>query len=339
MARAFSVRLTASLLVTLALGAAGPAGEKGEKGKDGQGDKSFTAKGEIVLPVHKVKMEKDQLYYIEVKAKGFQPRVVIPGVFLGFGGLGGPAFPAPPPFAVPAKGFFEQPPLSQLPPLPPEIQKAIDKDRPAKDVPVVPPKKEIDKAPLVPPLPEVAAQPDLKVRPVFQPKPPIFQPVLGEFRTTFTPKETKEYQIIVLPDFIAEAPKGKLEYTLTIRQAGKPILNVTDKWTDKDPQYGKRNTYYKAYPIKMKAGETYIIDLVRPEKIDFNLDPYLFLEDKNKQVVAEDDDSGGNLNARIVFTPKTDGEYRIIATTLVPATGGFTLTVRGPAADAATEKK
>jgi len=89
----------------------------------------------------------------------------------------------------------------------------------------------------------------------------------------------------------------------------------------------------------MKAGETYIIDLVRPEKIDFNLDPYLFLEDKNKQVVAEDDDSGGNLNARIVFTPKTDGEYRIIATTLVPATGGFTLTVRGPAADAATEKK
>jgi len=74
----------------------------------------------------------------------------------------------------------------------------------------------------------------------------------------------------------------------------------------------------------MKAGRYYIIDMVKSSKID----PYLYLEGPNAKVVAQDDDSGGNLNARIVYQPTTDGEYRVIATTLSPATGEFTLTVR-----------
>jgi hypothetical protein len=338
MTRALSVCLAASLLVSLGLTVCARAGEKGKE----QADKPFTAKGEINLPVHKVKMEKDHLYYIEVQAKGFHPRIVIPGVFLGFGGgLGPMPFPVPPPPPGAVVPQFEQPPLAPLPPLPPEIQKAIDKDRPA---PKNPP--EIDR-PLALPLPEAAVQPGLvqpglKARPILQPKPPVFQPPFlkqGELRTTFTPKETKEYEIIVLPEFIGDLPKGgKLEYTLTVRQAPKPIMNVTDKWTDKDPKYGKHDAQFKAYPIKMKAGETYIIDLVRTGN-DFKVDPYLFLEDKNKEIVAEDDDSGGNLNARIVYTPKADGEFRIIATTLTPATGEYTLTVRGPGTPVATEKK
>jgi hypothetical protein len=45
-------------------------------------------------------------------------------------------------------------------------------------------------------------------------------------------------------------------------------------------------------------------------------------------VVAQDDDSGGDLNARIVYAPPQDGEFRVIATTLNKALGGFTLTVR-----------
>jgi hypothetical protein len=183
----------------------------------------------------------------------------------------------------------------------------------------------------VQPLPPVQPIP---VQPPFGP--PGFKP--GESRMTFTPKETKEYEIIVLPDFFGEPKVGKLEYTLTVRQAPKPILTVNDKWTDKDPKYGKSGTYFKAYPIKMKAGETYIIDLVRPSA-DFKVDPYLYLEDKNKEVITEDDDSGGNLNARIVFTPKADGEYRIIATTLSPATGDFVLTVRGPGTPVTTKKE
>jgi len=34
------------------------------------------------------------------------------------------------------------------------------------------------------------------------------------------------------------------------------------------------------------------------------------------------------LNSRIVFRPKKDGDFRIIATTLGQETGEFTLTVR-----------
>jgi hypothetical protein len=147
-------------------------------------------------------------------------------------------------------------------------------------------------------------------------------------------KETKDYEIIVSPltfGFGSAPDNGKLEYTLTVKPLPRPILEVTDKWTQQDPVYGERKTHFKAYPLKMKAGETYIIDLVRKAK-DFSVDPYLFLEDPAKKVVARDDDSGGNLNARMIYTPSADGEFRIIATTLSPATGDFTLTVRGPAA-------
>ena len=44
--------------------------------------------------------------------------------------------------------------------------------------------------------------------------------------------------------------------------------------------------------------------------------------------LAEDDDSGGGLNARILFTAQRDGMYRIIATSLYPALGRYTVTVQ-----------
>src|SRR5262249_11778074 len=41
-----------------------------------------------------------------------------------------------------------------------------------------------------------------------------------------------------------------------------------------------------------------------------------------------DDDSGGDLNARIIYTTPQDGEFRIIAANLSKGPGSFTLTVR-----------
>jgi hypothetical protein len=43
---------------------------------------------------------------------------------------------------------------------------------------------------------------------------------------------------------------------------------------------------------------------------------------------AEDDDSGGGLNARITFRAPADGIYRIRATSFNNGRGPFTLTVR-----------
>ena len=74
----------------------------------------------------------------------------------------------------------------------------------------------------------------------------------------------------------------------------------------------------------MVAGKTYQIDMT---KANGGLDPYLRLEDSAGKNVAQDDDSGGNLNARIMFNCTQTGEYRIVATTFVGGTGNFTLQV------------
>ncbi len=151
------------------------------------------------------------------------------------------------------------------------------------------------------------------------------------FKAVFTPKETRDFLVAVMPDpFSTLSGTGPFDYTLKVRPvilAAKPLLAASGKFTDKDMKYPDRNSYYKSYPIKLKAGRTYLIDLVHPE--GSTVDPYLYLKD-GEQVVASDDDSGGNLNARIVYTPTKDGEFTIIATTLrAGMTGDYTLTVRG----------
>jgi len=73
----------------------------------------------------------------------------------------------------------------------------------------------------------------------------------------------------------------------------------------------------------MKGGQTYTLDLTSP------WDKYLRLENARGEQLAQDDDSGGNLNARIVFRAPEDGWYRIIVTSYAPrASGNYTLRVR-----------
>jgi len=129
-----------------------------------------------------------------------------------------------------------------------------------------------------------------------------------------------------------EAANPVTEYTLKFKAfqlAEKPLFEKEDQLTDKDPTYrvDSRDTraHFKPYPLALKTGKTYVIDLVKGGP---GMDPYLYLEAPDGKVVGRDDDSGGDLNARLIYTPASDGEFRIIATTLVPATGDFRLTVR-----------
>ena len=80
------------------------------------------------------------------------------------------------------------------------------------------------------------------------------------------------------------------------------------------------------FQVRLKAGVTYVIDMVSPDQKA--LDPYLFLRDEKGNTLAEDDDSGGGLNARISFRITADGIYRIRATSFNNGRGDFTLTVR-----------
>ncbi len=89
------------------------------------------------------------------------------------------------------------------------------------------------------------------------------------------------------------------------------------------------------YRVKLAAGTTYTIDMVAPNQPA--LDPYLVLTDAAGKRLAEDDDSGGGLNARIVFRPEQAGTFRIVATSFNNGTGDFTLTVRDAAKAAAAK--
>ena len=90
------------------------------------------------------------------------------------------------------------------------------------------------------------------------------------------------------------------------------------------------------YQVKLAAGKTYVIDMVSPDPKA--LDPYLRLTDASGKKLAEDDDSGGGLNARIVYRAAQAGTYRIHATSFNQGAGAFTLTVREQATPPKEEK-
>ncbi len=84
------------------------------------------------------------------------------------------------------------------------------------------------------------------------------------------------------------------------------------------------NTFFQAWTYYGQAGEVITLDV---QSSDF--DAYAVIQDMSGNVLARDDDSGGGLNARIVFTLPATGNYRLLANTLrVGATGAYTLSVR-----------
>ena len=81
--------------------------------------------------------------------------------------------------------------------------------------------------------------------------------------------------------------------------------------------------HHVVHTFPMKKGQTYTIDL------NSQWDNFLRLENAQGQQLAQDDDSGGMLNARIVFAAPADGYYRIIVTSFAGgANGPYTLKVR-----------
>jgi serine protease Do len=147
----------------------------------------------------------------------------------------------------------------------------------------------------------------------------------------FTPEEDATFKVIA-----TRFAEGTGTFTLKVSQlvyktparaqtvGNDGTLKIQEKLTKDDPQdpLGPRNAF-KLYSVQMKAGRIYTIDLVSNE-----FDAFLRLMDAKFTKLAEDDDGGGDLNSRIVFTPKADGVYHIVATTLDGDVGNFTLTVR-----------
>jgi hypothetical protein len=109
---------------------------------------------------------------------------------------------------------------------------------------------------------------------------------------------------------------------------GKIVFQMSGalKATDPVDPRGRPGCVHQAFLVDLAQGKRYIIDLKKTPGSP--LDPYLRLESENGASLAQDDDSGGALNARIVYRPARSGKHRIIATTFSPRQlGGFVLTV------------
>src|SRR5262249_29622270 len=93
-----------------------------------------------------------------------------------------------------------------------------------------------------------------------------------------------------------------------------------------DPPYNGQKIQHKNHKLflfPIEQGKTYQIDM---ESKAF--DSYLYLENPGGAYLKEDDDSGGNLNARILHKANKTGKHRIIATHFDGKLGQFTLTIR-----------
>jgi len=152
------------------------------------------------------------------------------------------------------------------------------------------------------------------------------------------PKRTGDMTVLVAyPPFGASTRIDQpLDYKISVKRfsfSKNPVFEKQDTLTGTDLIYEEMggNGYFKAYPITLKSGKFYVIDMVRKKTAPSGgLRPYLYLDDvksKTGKLVARNDDSD-DLSARVLYQATKDGEFRIIATSLYKTPGEFTLTVR-----------
>ncbi|MCI0683313.1 MAG: hypothetical protein L0Y71_14515 [Gemmataceae bacterium] len=158
-------------------------------------------------------------------------------------------------------------------------------------------------------------------------KPPLKPPLKREYVTnlSFAPPRTAQYRILVSVGRNSKLGDRALAYITRVTEL-KPELSIVGEIKNDDPVYRRwGEARHKVHALRLEAGATYQIDLASDA-----FDAFLFLEDASGDVILADDDSGGNLNARIVVRPKRSETHRIIATTFDRdgfATGPYTLTV------------
>jgi hypothetical protein len=163
-----------------------------------------------------------------------------------------------------------------------------------------------------------------------QKQPPIVfnQPGFPQFKDKGNP------QVLNPPMFNPQLPGVHAPVTSGPHTVGPGGLTINEQITAADPRDFVRGFPCKVFTVNMVAGKTYTI---RHNRVNngfnnnrnnfFLFDPYLRLEDSNNRPLAEDDDSGGNQNALLIFRPQQTGVYRVIATTFNNMTGRFTLQI------------
>jgi hypothetical protein len=159
----------------------------------------------------------------------------------------------------------------------------------------------------------------------------VAQEINGGFNATiaYRAPKTEDYQLIV-----TSRNRAIGKYTLNIAlKFDKGEAKYDGNLLNTDPRYN--NKIHKLFTVEMAAGATYQID-----QKSKNMDCYLYFEDPDGKVLAEDDDSGGGLDSQIIHKANKAGKYRIVATSLGGnQTGAFTLSIRQTDPPVKEEKK
>jgi serine protease Do len=145
----------------------------------------------------------------------------------------------------------------------------------------------------------------------------------------FTQPRTASLALIALAWAITERDTTAQDKGKTLLWNVETVFTLVGELTKEDPRDTvRKDSHARTHTLALLAGVPYTIDLESPDG-DRRFDPYLRIEGADGKPLKEDDDSGGNRNARIVFTPEKDGPYRLIATSFAGgATGAYTLRVR-----------
>jgi predicted Zn finger-like uncharacterized protein len=140
------------------------------------------------------------------------------------------------------------------------------------------------------------------------------------------------YWVWTKPPSDKDAQKGviaNMNKDKAVLAAGPTIFDTRDTLRHGDFKAALRRPA-KDYKVKLEANKEYVIDM-KAEKQELAHNPFLILLDPQNRQVAQDDDSGGGLDAQIVYRPTSAGEYTIqaICPPAVPPGGmPFHLTVK-----------
>jgi hypothetical protein len=127
---------------------------------------------------------------------------------------------------------------------------------------------------------------------------------------------------------LGETARGEVELESRLeRFVGSEVLAQSGELARSDP-LDARGCHFKVYNIKMAAGKKYTISLESPKGPQF-VNTFLRVQDSSGKVLAEDDDSGVDQNALLLFTPDREDTFQIVVTSSAPnAIGRYTLIVR-----------
>jgi len=145
------------------------------------------------------------------------------------------------------------------------------------------------------------------------------------FSEPFTPGE---YLLWVFTQDDAEVPYSLSVNTTTVSVCGAPTQSIalTQSVTgtiDVNDCRVPQGRYAEVWGLELSASTT-----VRIDQTSNAFDAYLILQDSTGRLLAEDDDGGEGVNARLIRTLPA-GRYRVVATTYSPgATGPYALSVQ-----------